>query len=293
MGEGVTPAIRDRIRRSPVAGPVAIAVAERVTSPHRLRKVPSELAWTVSAARQTHRAAASRDAVIVTGCDSTHFRSALNLLASIERHEPSTPVSFWDLGLAADDRRALAERYPRVSVNSFPYDDYPDYFQIGTSAGQYAWKPVIVETEVAKADSRIVAWLDAGDLVDRRLTWLRRLADGSGLYSPSSPGTVRTWTHPGTLTRLRADEALLDLPNLNGAIVALDAANPRARALATRWSQCAQDLECIAPAGSDRSNHRQDQAVLTVLAHQSGLAPRGACSELSDLLGVSTHRDVE
>jgi len=32
-----------------------------------------------------------------------------------------------------------------------------------------------------------------------------------------------------------------------------------------RVCECALRRECIAPEGSDRSNHRQDQAVLTIL----------------------------
>ena len=38
--------------------------------------------------------------------------------------------------------------------------------------------------------------------------------------------------------------------------------------------------ECIAPEGSDRKNHRQDQALLTVLAHLMGLAPPSEQSHL-------------
>ena len=37
------------------------------------------------------------------------------------------------------------------------------------------------------------------------------------------------------------------------------------------WRECSLDVECIAPSGSHRGNHRQDQAALTVLAWRHGL----------------------
>jgi hypothetical protein len=34
------------------------------------------------------------------------------------------------------------------------------------------------------------------------------------------------------------------------------------------WCECTLRRECIAPEGSDRSNHRQDQAVFTILYYK-------------------------
>lgn len=284
---------REAIKGIPIVGPAATAVAAHFPSPERLRMLPADVRWWASASLLGRTASGRRTAVIVTGCDSSHYRSVLNLLVSLEQHESVTPVSMWDLGLKPTEVAGIAQRFPDVRLTSFPYRQYPDYFRITESAGQYAWKPVIMEAEVQRAATRIVIWLDAGDTIDRRLGWLRRLADANGFYSRRTPGTVRKWTHPGTLRWLRVDESLLDLPNLDGAIVAVDPTSPRARNLVRTWSQCAQTRECIAPDGSDRSNHRQDQAVLTVLAHQAGLAPCGAVMDASPLLGIHTHQDVE
>jgi hypothetical protein len=283
----------EAIKRAPVVGSLAGAIAKRVPSPLRLRMLPADARWIASVLRQTLRTHGRREALIVTGADSTHYRSLMNLLASIEQNEPETPVSVWNLGLGCHELNALEARFPRVEVTDFPYEDFPAYFRIDEQAGQYAWKPVIIETEVERAGSRLVVWLDAGDIVDRPLSWLRRLADARGFHSTRTPGTMRDWTHSGTLAHLKVEASLLDRPNLNGAIVALDPTKPAARALVARWSECAQARECIAPEGSDRTNHRQDQAVLTVLAHQAGLAPRGASGEQRYLMGIRTHQDVE
>ena len=48
----------------------------------------------------------------------------------------------------------------------------------------------------------------------------------------------------------------------------------RGPGLVEPWVRCARVEACIAPPGSNRRNHRQDQAALTVLAHQAGVACR-------------------
>uniref|UniRef100_A0A7S2SWB4 Uncharacterized protein n=1 Tax=Rhizochromulina marina TaxID=1034831 RepID=A0A7S2SWB4_9STRA len=42
-----------------------------------------------------------------------------------------------------------------------------------------------------------------------------------------------------------------------------------------RWHTCAMKKECICPAGSSRSNHRQDQAALTLVLAMEGYHCQG------------------
>lgn len=293
MARSVGHAVKGAIKESPVVGPAAVAVARRVPTLRAVRMWPTQARWWLDAVRNSHLGGAPRRAIIVTGCDSSHFRSQINMLRSASLHEHGTEVSFWDLGLAVLERDQLAGEFPHVQVTRFPYEEFPAYFRIDNHAGQYAWKPVIVEREVMRHPDAIIIWLDAGCVIDRRLTWMRRFAHARGFYSPESDGTVSRWTHPGTLAALNADESLLDEPNLNGAVVAVDASNQCGHDVVRDWARCARAEPCIAPAGSSRANHRQDQAVLTVLAHQSGLAPHGPHAWLSPQVGVLTHQDVE
>jgi len=51
----------------------------------------------------------------------------------------------------------------------------------------------------------------------------------------------------------------------HGAIVGFDLSKEPARKVLATWLDCALHRECIAPVGSHRGNHRQDQAALTLL----------------------------
>jgi hypothetical protein len=120
--------------------------------------------------------------------------------------------------------------------------------------------------------------MDAGNLVTQPLTWLKKIMNQRGLYVPRSTGCIRDWTHNGTLEYLDVSDDLLHKYNLSTSLVSINYKNRKARKIIEQWKDCALAKECIAPTGSSRANHRQDQAVLTVIAHQSGrikTMPRG------------------
>jgi len=202
--------------------------------------------------------------LIVTGADSSHFKPLLRLLTSITVFEPRAIVLVYDLGLTGDEAGELKAYFGEYEVRRFDYARYPEHFDIRVAAGQYAWKPAIIH-EAAREHEGYLVWLDAGDLLVGPLRSTRALLSDFGLYSPSSGGDIRRWTHPATLERFAVGDEMQRVQNRNGALVGLDTRNPHAMEIIRQWCECAMNRDCIAPAGSDRSNHRQDQAILSIL----------------------------
>jgi hypothetical protein len=231
--------------------------------------------------------------VLVSASDSSHAKSLGNWLESAALHEPGTPVVVYDLGMTCEERVALARRHPGVQIRRFAYERHPDYFDIRVAAGQYAWKPVIIH-EVARDFARPVCWMDGGNIIDRPLSLVRKILGAYGFYSPASKGRVIDWTHPATLSALDFPADRLRRRNLNGACVAFDPANAAARELLEAWHAGALQKAVIAPPGSDRTNHRQDQAVLSALLHRSDLGLRWPYRAAGfPYFGFRTHQDAD
>ncbi len=228
---------------------------------------------------------------IVTGADSSHFRSLLNLLTSIEKYEPTSKVSVWNLGLTEIEKDTLKIKFPNFELKSFEFDKYPQHLNIKVNAGEYAWKPAIIYEEFNN-QNEILLWLDAGDLLTSNLRWIKQFIKFSGFYSPYSSGTLIDWTHPTMLKRFNVGGLNLCKRNLNGAIIGFDTQNTSAKDLVIAWFECAMEKECIAPDGSGRSNHRQDQAALTCLAYNLHLAPHGFYAVNRKFLGILQHQDA-
>jgi hypothetical protein len=57
--------------------------------------------------------ATTADMILVTGADFTHTNSLLQLLASVERHEPGMRVMIYDLGMTQRELRRIEKQYRR------------------------------------------------------------------------------------------------------------------------------------------------------------------------------------
>jgi hypothetical protein len=219
------------------------------------------------------------DLIVVTAASSNHFGALVQMLESLRRVDAR--VECYDIGLAPEEARALP-RWRRATHHTFTYAAYPPYLHVSVNAGEYAWKPVIVADVVdrARADSRPcdVLWADAGCYFDAIEPMAHRIRESAGLWVRTSAGTMREWTHPSMFDALGADpDAFGDKPNADATLVgfAVGSAEPAAREavyndIVVPWKACALQKDCIAPAGSSRRNHRQDQAVLSYLVHRGG-----------------------
>ena len=221
----------------------------------------------------------SANLIVVTAASSNHFGALRQMLHSLRRLDAR--VECYDLGLTGDEASALPQ-WDGFFYHRFDYEKYPPHLNVAVNAGEYAWKPVIVAEVIDRAraaqDARDVLWADAGCFFHELQPIADRIAHSGGLWLRRSTGTMRQWTHPLMFEFLRADpSAYGPRPNADATLVgfAVGSARPPAgdgvyRDVVLPWKACAMEKGCIAPRGSSRANHRQDQAVLSYLVHRAG-----------------------
>ncbi|GAA5798451.1 hypothetical protein EDC94DRAFT_593768 [Helicostylum pulchrum] len=179
-------------------------------------------------------------------------------------------------------------------LETFDYFKYPRFWDVAINAGEYAWKTGIVHEasiKYTKDSNGILVWLDAGNIVTPE--FLRSIASvirkSGGFWSPRSSKHMAQWTHPGMYEYYDADpEEYARNSNCNGAAIGFDTSNKTIMDTVIKpWLDCGLDKNCIAPPGSSRINHRQDQAALTFLAYRSG----HKCHKSPTYYKLQTHRD--
>ncbi|ORX90698.1 hypothetical protein K493DRAFT_229915 [Basidiobolus meristosporus CBS 931.73] len=235
---------------------------------------------------------------IVTGASKNHWCPLQAFLLTLNKTLKSLPekikpeIVVYDLGLSSAQRQELnqlrVEEGLFDELATFNYTKYPSFWNLKVNRGEYAWKAGIIH-EVSKTHPGIILWMDSGDRVlPNFLANIVHFIKRNGFYSPTSSGDVRKWTHPGLFQYFHDDmEKYAEEPNCNGAFIGLDSDNRQVReSILEPFMSCALDKDCIAPEGSSRINHRQDQAVLTYLV----LKNKFRCTD-EGLAGLMIHKD--
>lgn len=227
---------------------------------------------------------------IITGASENHSKSLKQFLGTLQNIVIPYQCYVYDLGLNEETFNSLKQFYPDFIYKRFDYSKYPEYFNITVNAGEYAWKPVIIE-EVSKEVEGIILWCDSGNKVMSSLENLYTIIETQGIYSPTSSGDIRKWTHPLTLNYFNINETdkILEYQNRNGASLGFDTRKKEVKDFILNFSTLAQEKKCISPEGSSRLNHRQDQAVFTILYyHFFGENPTE-----NDYISFTIHNDID
>ncbi len=203
---------------------------------------------------------------IVTASDSKFYDSLLQLIDSIRTHEPEAKIVVYDIGLTNSQIQKL-KNYKLSEFKKFDFNKYPKFFSERDEFGKlgaYAWKSAIINEVLENETKDIVIWFDAGNILTGKLSKLKKALLFNNFYSPLSSGKLKDWCHFKTLNFLNANN-ILKKPNLTGGLVGFNSSSKEAREFAKKWFDYSLIEECIAPEGSNRNNHRQDQSVLSIL----------------------------
>lgn len=236
----------------------------------------------------------------VTASDTSHARSLVNLITSIRLETPAAQVVIFDLGMTRSELRNLKGTFPMVKVEPFPYEEFPDYFDVRVEAGQYAWKAQCVE-RVAVHSSGDLFWIDAGCVVTGGLKRVRKVLGRRGVFADKTVGPSSRWTHPLTFAALDAgrEEVELTRDQLAATFIGFRVGSSNADRLISAWAQYSRDRNIIAPPGSSRINHRQDQSIFSILMYR--ILAESTPKRLLSFVGYwpkavkeyLTHRDVD
>ena len=216
---------------------------------------------------------------LVTGASQNHYKSLVNMVLSFmkfHKNDEDYKIIVYDLGICKEDWDRLLQffsRYTNFVAETFDYSKYPPYFDINVNAGEYAWKPVIID-DVFNKYKDITLWMDAGNLLVNRLDNINGLISKNNIYSGYSGSfgdSIKKWTYPTTIEYIGAFESGYDITTCqgrNGACVGFNYHVEYVRQFVEEYKNYALVKECIAPQGSSRANHRQDQSVFSMMFYK-------------------------
>ncbi|KAL0076229.1 hypothetical protein J3Q64DRAFT_1703579 [Phycomyces blakesleeanus] len=238
---------------------------------------------------------------IITGSSANHLCALENFLYALNKLRPELDpsefprIAVYNIGMNRTQLPVLDQLQSNGLIDdvvTLDYYKYPRFWDVAINAGEYAWKTGIVHEARIRYGGTLI-WLDAGNIVTTDfLRYIPSIVRQSGgFWSPRSSYMMARWTHPGMYKYYDASpEEYARNINCNGAAIGFDTTNQTiVDTIMEPWYECGLVKNCIAPAGSSRINHRQDQAALTFLAYRSGHSCKRIPSRYHNL---QVHRDV-
>jgi hypothetical protein len=207
--------------------------------------------------------------IIVTGASNNHYLTLINMINSYIKNANEHTLIVYNLGLDNDkwlNIQTLFLNNNNIIYKIFDYSKYPEWFNINIGAGQYAWKPTIIYNTFLEYENQIIVWMDSGNLITSDIILLEQVILDNSIYSWVSSGDIKKWTHPETIKYLNCN--CLNEQNRNAACLGFNTNIDFVKEFLLEFYNCAQTKECIFPDGSSRDNHRQAQAVFTVLFYK-------------------------
>lgn len=241
--------------------------------------------------------AQNKKVTIVTAADKSHYKSAKQLIESVQKTNKEVVVYFYDL----ENKSELNIKditYDNFIYRKFDFSNYPSFiskkffseYDNSFKLGHYAWKGVIVNT-VANEVSGILIWCDAGNVIKKELSLIKKLVNKKKFYSPISSNRVIDWTYPTLIKDLNLPDKFLRKRNLWSCFVCFDLTSKIGRKVAYGWSEWSQKQNLIAPNGSNRFNHRQDQTLITLLYYK--LINQKLVPKTYKIFGLRFQQDIE
>jgi len=232
---------------------------------------------------------------IVTGASENHYKSLKQFLNTVNKKLVVCYV--YDLGLSEISKNEL-KNINDIHFRTFDYSKYPSYYNIKVNAGQYAWKPAIINELtnelVVNGNIKYLIWCDSGNkLLDPTFSRIIDFLDKNYIFSPNSSNNILKWTHPLTLKwfSIENNNEILKKEPRNGAIMGFKINNSSVIDFIKQFADCASIKECIAPEGSSRENHRQDQSVFSILYYN--YVKQNKLNIENNYLGITIHNDID
>ena len=228
------------------------------------------------------------DYLVVTGCSSNHLVVTINMMLSVVLTNRDASFVLVDFGLKDSDYAYLASELRFIhsihnALNSsadvyyrrFAFSNFPEWWDISDKKirGGYSWKVAAIY-DLLLETKRIVVWSDGGNILPRNMGKELQHAYDFGAFSPASGDTIQKWVHGSSQSFLHHNKMVRRIMRgkgmCNGAFIAFDYNNENVmNNVVFPFVQCAYTRKCISPLKTSRKNHRQDQAILSVLMHSA------------------------
>ena len=222
--------------------------------------------------------------LVMTGSSDNHALGSFNVLYSFLLSDPYCSLIYIDLGLSSEFFNILSAHFETLgqiqakmgsngflAYRKFNWKSFPSWMNLYTNTAQhggYSWKSIPI-TDAFFEWKGLFSWQDAGNVVTDGISREVSFARQYGMYACRSAGTISRWTYKDTRSFLSKNRLVkrnyAKDPNCATGSLYFDYKHEYIHDLMMKFKQCVYTQKCVSPRGSNMKNHRQEQAVMSML----------------------------
>lgn len=215
--------------------------------------------------------------LLASGSSSNHFHLLLLMIHRIFSIESSICFVAWDLGLSRNEKVVLLRALKYIENNRndihtyyrlFNYSNYPAFYNITNM--NYAWKVFVIHNTYVTF-KRNMLWLDSGCFIKDKLVYEFKQIQKRKIWSIKQNTKIGRYTHHFMLKLLETEKKFYNKYMCAGGIIGLYYPSSLVFYILEQWKACSLIKNCISPNGSNLSNHRYDQSVISILLYEHNL----------------------
>lgn len=208
---------------------------------------------------------------IITAADAYYFRTFCQFAYTFnsQKEYKNSELICYDLGF--NDKQlshlnTLVRIIPKLTVRKFNFSSYPDF--VGLEYKTYSFKPIMIK-EVFEEKKGNLLWLDSATILFNPLNYVWEQINKHSIYAPiGGSGTLKEWTVQETLDYMGVPKVNYSKSNICGCMCGFGYEKNEVRELVAEWEKYSLIHECIKPKNANRTNHRDDQSLLTILLYK-------------------------
>ena len=224
------------------------------------------------------------DLLVMTAASDNHALGSFNVLYSFLLSDPYCSLIYINLGLSSEYFNILSAHFETLyqiqrkmrsnaflAYRKFNWKSFPSWMNLYTNKdqrGSYAWKSIPISDTFFEWKG-LFSWQDAGNVVTDGITREVTFARKYGMYSCRSPGNIAKYTYNDTRSFLTKNGLVKRNhardPNCATGSLFFDYKHEYVHVLMMKFRQCVFTQKCVSPRGSNMKNHRQEQAVMSML----------------------------
>lgn len=218
------------------------------------------------------------DYLIISGCNDNYILTMIDFIKKYSENQldfNKLIIYVYSLNETNLNKIIKYKNLYSFEIVKFDYSNYPEHVNLDKYTGlqcNYAFKPISIYNACLENPNKKIIWMDSANRFNSTsINDILNILQNQYIYSPIAcrKGSIESIElhHIDVIRHFELENDIHLIPQRSSGLFGVDYSSICGKNIMNEWYKCSLNKNIIAPEGSSRNNHRQDQSVLSMLMY--------------------------